>query len=138
MCRGERSFLNMQEQAVLFNLSLWLYAVFVSADAATSLGQTYLFLRSLYPIIWMTLGGENGWPGDIGMLFTFPQYGINLFMALSTVAKLNYSVDLVDYFLGYKALGVFAVSVSFLMGVVMTIMQLNAKVFSGFFGKKKK
>ena len=32
MRRGNRAFLNMQEQAVLFQVSLWLYAVFVSTD----------------------------------------------------------------------------------------------------------
>ena len=40
--RGNRCFLNMQEQATLFMSSLWLFAVFYSAEDATDLGIAYL------------------------------------------------------------------------------------------------
>ena len=68
----------MQEQAVLFMSSLWLYAVFVSAADATDLGYAYLIMRSMYPVIWAVLGGEKGQP-EAGSMFTFPQYAINLY-----------------------------------------------------------
>jgi len=37
-------------QAPLFFGSLWTFALFVDAEAATALGMAYLFLRVLYPV----------------------------------------------------------------------------------------
>ena len=105
--RGNRTFLNMQEQNVLFMASLWLYAVFVSPSDATDLGYAYLILRSMYPVVWAVLGGEKGMP-EAGSMLTFPQYAICLFQVVSVIMKLNYDADFKDYFLGYKTLGVFA------------------------------
>ena len=78
----------MQEQGLLFMASLWLYAVFVSAADATDLGWTYLAMRSMYPVVWMVLGGEKGNP-DAGSMLTFPQYAINLFQVVAVVSKLS-------------------------------------------------
>lgn len=62
-CRwGDRSFMNMIEQAPLFLTSLWCHALVVSPLTATQLGGVYLALRSLYPGIWLTKGGEAGPP----------------------------------------------------------------------------
>ena len=126
----------MQEQGILFNGALWLYAVFVSADDATALGTAYLIMRSMYPWVWMVLGGEKG-PHDAGMLLTFPQYAICLFQVVAVLLKLNYDADLTDYFLGYKALGVFAFTVGFMMYAMVVINILTTSVFAGFFKKAK-
>ena len=134
--RGNRAFLNMQEQGILFNGALWLYAVFVSAEAASALGFAYMVLRSLYPIIWMLLGGEAGAPEQLSMT-TFPQYAINLYMAVATMMKIKGMGDLDDLFFGYKSLGVFAFTVAFMAYAVGLIASLNETTFSGFFGKKK-
>ena len=133
---GQRSFLNMQEQAVLFNGSLWLYAIFVSAADATDLGKAYLLLRSFYPVVWMVLGGEKGMP-EAGSMFTFPQYAICLFQVVSVVAKLGYDYDLKEAFFGYKGLGVFAFTVGFMTYAMVVIGMLSEKVFAGFFKAKK-
>ena len=129
----------MQEQAVLFMGSLWLYAVFISASDATDLGKAYLVLRSLYPGVWMVFGGEAGMP-MIGSQLTFPQYAINLFMATSVVAKLGYNFDLVEVFMGYKTLAIVAYNFGFMMYAMGVIGMLTEKVFAGFFkpaAKKK-
>ena len=126
----------MQEQAVLFNGSLWLMAVFVSASDATDLGKTYLILRSLYPVVWMVLGGEKG-PADVGSMLTFPQYAINLYSVVAVIMKLGDGTDLADYFMGSKALGVFAFTVIFFIYAMVVIGMASEKVFAGFFGKKK-
>lgn len=102
---GDRTFLNMMEHASLFLSSLWIYALFVSPENATKLGAIYLCLRACYPIVWAVLGGAKGAPmmpytwflfGDKMNLFyfTFPQYGIVFYMALATILKLGYAVDL--------------------------------------------
>ena len=49
---GDRSFMNMIEQAPLFLISMWMFSVFVSATIGTQLGFVYLGLRFLYPVIW--------------------------------------------------------------------------------------
>ena len=96
---GNRTFLNMMEHAPLILTSLWLYAAFVSAAEATTLGVIYLALRACYPVIWAVVGGAKGAPmmphtwflfGKGLNLFysTFPQYGIVFYMALATLLKL--------------------------------------------------
>ena len=126
----------MQEQAVLFFGSLWLYAVFVSADDAADLGKAYLFLRSMYPVVWMVLGGEKGMP-EQGSMFTFPQYAINLFEVTAVILKLGYSADLTAMFFGYKSLGVFVFTVGFMTYAMGVIGFLSEKVFAGFFKQKE-
>jgi len=131
-----RSFLNMQEQSVLFFGSLWLYAVFVSAADAADLGKAYLVLRALYPVIWMVFGGEKGMP-EIGSMFTFPQYAINVYEVVAVVLKLGYGADLTEMFFGYKALGVFVFTVGFMTYAMGVIAFLEENVFAGFFKAKK-
>ena len=137
VCRGNRSFLNMQEQSVLFMASLWLYAVFCSASDATDLGIAYLVLRSMYPVLWMVLGGEGGPPPAMSMVSTFPQYAINLFEVVSVVLKVGYAADLKEVFLGYKTLGVFVFNIAFMSYAMGVMPQLQQKVFAGFFKKGK-
>lgn len=102
---GNRTFLNMMEHAPLFLSSLWVFAIFVSAEEATKIGTTYIALRSLYPVIWAAFGGANGAPmqpctwflfGKGMNLFyvTFPQYGCVFYMALATLLKLGLAIDL--------------------------------------------
>ena len=136
MRRGDRTFLNMQEQGVLFFGSLWLYAVFVSASDAADLGKVYLVLRALYPIIWMVFGGEKGFP-QIGMMFTVPQYAINLFEVVAVILKLGYGADLTGMFFGYKALGVFVFNIGFASYSGGVVASLQEKVFAKYFGKEK-
>jgi len=103
---GERTFLNMQEQAPYFTVALWLHAVFVSPVVATQLGAIYLVLRLMYPVIWAVFGGEDGVPhteystvplfGPLKQIYysTFPQYGIVFYMAFSTILKIAFGISL--------------------------------------------
>lgn len=134
---GHRSFLNMQEQSVLFMASLWLYAVFCSASDATDLGIAYLVLRSMYPVLWMVMGGEGGPPPAMSIVCTFPQYAINLFEVVAVVLKVGYDADLKEVFLGYKTLGVFVFNIAFMSYAMGVMPQLQQKVFAGFFKKGK-
>ena len=61
---GERTFMNMIEQAPLFHSSLWIFSAFVDASIGTGLGALYLGFRLLYPLIWAIFGGEDGVPTD--------------------------------------------------------------------------
>ena len=120
----------------MFMSSLWLYAIFVSADDATNLGKSYLVMRSLYPVIWLVMGGENGNP-DIASMFTFPQYAINLYEVVAVLLKLNSNADLNEYFFGYKSLGVFVFTVAFMAYAMGFIGSLTPTVFAKFFKAKK-
>ena len=102
---GDRTFLNMMEHAPLFLSSLWLFAIFVSAEEAAKIGSVYLFLRAMYPIIWAKWGGKGGAPmkpytyfffGEGMNLFycTFPQYGCVFYMALATLLKTAFGISL--------------------------------------------
>ena len=93
--------------------------------------------RSLYPGVWMVLGGEKGMP-EIGSMFTFPQYAINLYEVASVVLKIGYGADLKESFLGYKSFGVFVFTVAYMFYAMGVIGMLTEKVFAGFFKKKKK
>ena len=102
---GNRAFLNMMEHAPLFLSSLWIFAIFVSAEEATKVGSAYLALRFMYPIIWAYWGGAGGAPmkpytwfffGKGVNLFycTFPQYGCVFYMALATLLKCGFGISL--------------------------------------------
>ena len=93
------------EHSNLFLSSLWIHAVFVDPAVSTTLGFTYVGLRSLYPVIWALVGGADGAPmrpytwfffGDRLNLFyiTFPQYGIVFYLALSVVFSLGFDMNL--------------------------------------------
>ena len=77
----------MLEQAPMFFISLWGFAFMLGADRAATLGWVYLGLRALYAPIWMILGGEGGAPFPVMFISTFPQYGINAYMAFAIVFK---------------------------------------------------
>lgn len=135
---GDRTFMNMQEQAALFLSSLWTCAFFVSAEKAASLGTAYVLLRALYPIIWLAVGVETPYPHIF--LSTFPQYGINLYMLTMVLLKsAGDRVDLTAFFGGFDALGVFVFTAAYytyalkLLPVLQT--SLVAKCFAA--GKKK-
>lgn len=94
------------EHFPLFNMALWLHAVFVSPTVATNLGLTYLILTVMYPVIWALFGGEAGVPtkpysltppfGPLKQIYysTFPRYGIVFYLALSTVLKIAFGICL--------------------------------------------
>lgn len=130
---GDRSFMNLIEQAPLFLSSLWVHAFFVSADAATTLGWTYVIFRFFYPIIWLVKAGpEPGYPMPAGFIVTFPCYGIVMFMYLATIAKLGMGME-------------FSVTMSCVGALVITFVMLayaiglcpifQTKVFKPFFDK---
>lgn len=85
---GDRAFGNTMEHFPLFNMALWLHAVYVSPAVATNLGIAYLCLVVAYPVIWALIGGEDGAPfkpyslmplfGPLTQIYysTFPRYGI--------------------------------------------------------------
>jgi hypothetical protein len=95
---GDRSFLNMIEQAPLFLGALWVHAFHVSFLTATQLGFVYLGLRSLYPWIWLLRGSEAGPPYPFMFNFTFKQYGIAFYLALTAVLKIVFGFSAVKYF----------------------------------------
>ena len=81
----------------------------------------------------MVLGGEKGMP-EMGAMFTFPQYAINLFEVVAVVLKLGYGADLAGIFFGFKSLGVFAFFIGYMAYAVGVIGVLSEKVFAKFFG----
>merc|ERR1711939_787332 len=84
---GDRSFMNLLEQAPMFLTSLWLFAINCSATEATALGTAYLVLRALYPVMWLIKGGKNvGYPMPVGFFVTFPAYAVILTMYISVIA----------------------------------------------------
>ena len=101
---GDRAFGNTMEHFPLFNMALWLHAVYVSPAVATKLGIAYLFLVVMYPVIWALIGGESGVPtkpysliplfGPLNQIYysTFPRYGIVFYLALSSVLKIAFGI----------------------------------------------
>jgi len=56
---ADRTFVNLQEQQMIFLLPLWLHAVFVDPHRSASLGWFWLFFRLLFPILWSAKGAWN-------------------------------------------------------------------------------
>lgn len=133
---GSRAFLNMMEQAPVFLSSLWMCAVFVSADVAATLGWAYLALRALYPLIWLFIGGEAGCPIPIIFVSTFPQYGIVTYMALATLLKCDSGDDLSEYFNGSPLLGSLACGAVIYLAVMYMYMPLAGVIGKKFFKTK--
>lgn len=129
---GQRVFMNLQEQAVLFFVPLWMYAVFISADEAAWLGWLYLGFRSLYPSLWMVIGGEGGPPFPQLFLSTFPAYGINLYEAVVIFAKLGCGFDIKTFF-GSTFRGLAATTFLYLLFCIGITPVLHKKVYSHFF-----
>lgn len=69
---------NMFEQSPVFLTSLWLYAIFVDAGSAGTLGVFYVCQRLLYPLFYMVQGEFNYWFEFV----TQAGYGINGVMLL--------------------------------------------------------
>ena len=92
---GDRTFMNMIEQAPIFFAALWSHAIFCSPETATALGFAYLTFRLAYPIIWALVGGGGvGAPFPQIFFSTFPQYGIAFYMALAVVLEVGLGIDL--------------------------------------------
>mmetsp|Transcript_5654 Transcript_5654/g.6349 ORF Transcript_5654/g.6349 Transcript_5654/m.6349 type:complete len:135 (+) Transcript_5654:193-597(+) len=122
--------MNQIEQAPLFLTSLWSFAYVISPERAATLGKLYLAFRSLYAPIWLFLGGEGGVPPQI-MISTFPQYGINVYAALSVVLKVGCEKDLIDTFgSDVKGLGVCVMAYFvFVLGVTPKVMAVLSVFF---------
>ena len=74
MLAADRAVTNTHEQMGPFLASLWLFAVFVSADTATWLGAAYVAVRALYPFV---LGARvSKLQPKRAALVTFPCYAI--------------------------------------------------------------
>mmetsp|Transcript_21202 Transcript_21202/g.34994 ORF Transcript_21202/g.34994 Transcript_21202/m.34994 type:complete len:181 (-) Transcript_21202:95-637(-) len=91
---GQRSFGNLHEQSTIFLVALWMHALFVNVSDAAQMGWVYLFLRALYPFTWAVSGGVTMPPPPQVLLSTMPQYGIVLWLLGTTVARVNFGVDL--------------------------------------------
>ena len=122
----------MQEQAPLFLLSLWMFALVLpdGADRAATLGWTYLAFRALYPAIWLFIGGEDGAPFPQMFISTFPQYAINFYMAFSVLMAYGQSEDTEDWF-KHDLVGVLVFTIIYLM-YPPVLMKVNGAL-SGFF-----
>lgn len=85
MLRADRAVQNTHEQMVPFLVAMWAHAVFVSPDAAASLGGAYVALRAAYPIL---LGSriEQVQPRRVALV-TFPCYGIIAWLLGSVVIR---------------------------------------------------
>lgn len=122
--------MNQIEQAPLFLTSLWSFAYVISPERAAILGNLYLAFRSLYAPIWLFLGGEGGLPPQI-MISTFPQYGINVYLALSVVLKVGCEKDLIDTF-GTDVKGLVVCVITyfvFVLGVTPKVMAVLSVFF---------
>lgn len=129
---GDRSFMNLIEQAPLFLSSLWTYAFCVSAETASYLGAAYVIFRAFYPIVWLLKGGSTpGYPMPAGFVVTFPAYAIIITMYISTVAKLGFETDLSDPL--YAGGGAIALTFVYLGYALMICPILQEKVFKGAF-----
>jgi len=125
---GDRTFMNMNEQSPHFLVSLWIHAIFVSAQSATYLGIAYLVLRFLYPCIW-ALKGTSIPPFPEMFLSTFPQYAINIYMMLSLFLPLK------AIFLGWDALGVVVVFIIYICYCVVFTMKMQTWCYARFFNR---
>jgi len=132
---GDRCFMNLQEQAVLFFTSLWMHAVFVSAETATNFGWLYIFFRALYPIIWAVKGGESGPPFPQLFLSTFTAYGVNVYLTLGVALKIGSGINVEEMFMGYHAIGFLFVSFVFLMFCVGLTPVLHSNFYCKFFAE---
>jgi uncharacterized MAPEG superfamily protein len=84
MLKADRAVQNTHEQMAPFLVSMWMYAVFVSPDAATILGAVYLALRAAYPLL---LGPrvEQVQPKRVAFV-TFPCYALIAWMLVASVS----------------------------------------------------
>eukprot|EP00967_Tisochrysis_lutea_P127196 scaffold215996_cov32-Tisochrysis_lutea.AAC.2 len=77
---ADRSVGNFLEQFVPFLVSLFAYALFVSANRASALGWIWLFFRGLYPLLF----GKN----PALLLSTIPAYSILWYMLAHAVYEM--------------------------------------------------
>lgn len=85
MLKGDRAVQNTHEQMVPFLVSMWMYAIVVSPDAAAGLGGVYVVLRAIYPFL---LGPRVEQLQSRRVAFvTFPCYGIIAWMLGNVVVK---------------------------------------------------
>jgi hypothetical protein len=122
---GNRIFGNLNEQSVMFMVSMWLYAVFINAEAAALNGWVYLGFRTLYPTLWLLKGGEAGPPFPLIFVSTFSAYGVNVWHTASIVAKFGLGVDLLDVFMGSTAVGYLAATAAFYLYAMKVVPVLS-------------
>ncbi len=85
MLRADRAVQNTHEQMTPFLVSMWLCALFVSPQLATSLGAVYVLLRAMYPVL---LGRRIAQiqPKRVALV-TIPCYAIIVWMLGSVVVR---------------------------------------------------
>jgi len=131
---ADRTFMNMNEQAIFFFVSLWSFALFVDPAQAANLGTAYLVLRVFYPVVWAALcdPSKPGPPFPLLFLDTFPQYGINIYECISVVVKVN-GGDMRSMLMGWDTIGCVLCTIAMLMwavGITMNVLTpLYAKKF---------
>jgi hypothetical protein len=131
---GDRSFMNMVEQAPFFLTSLWLCAVFCSPDKAANLGKAYLILRALYPLIWAAKGTHGeGAPFPSIFISTFPQYGVIAYMTSLVAAKHCCGTCLTELFGGYDTIGAIVFTVGFFVYALTITPVLQTTIYASFF-----
>ena len=85
MLKADRAVQNTHEQMVPFLVSMWMYALVVSPQAAAVLGGVYVVLRAAYPFL---LGARIEQVQSRRVAFvTFPCYAIVGWMLGSSVAN---------------------------------------------------
>lgn len=83
MLAADRAVANTHEQMGPFLASMWLHAVFVSANTAALLGAAYVVLRTIYPVL---LGKSVSKTQSKRVIFvTAPCYLIVFYLVGSTV-----------------------------------------------------
>merc|ERR1712096_306098 len=87
---GKRAFGNLHEQSIAFLVALWSHALFLDVDGAARMGWAYLALRAFYPVIWCLCGGFS----MKVLAVTMPMYGIVVWLMGTTVAQVNFGLDL--------------------------------------------
>ena len=85
---------------------MWVHAIFVSPEVATTLGIVYVCLRACYPVVWALADPTSGKAPKAAytwLLFgktlsiyycTYPQYGIIVYMVVANALSLGLDFDL--------------------------------------------
>ena len=132
---GDRTFMNLIEQAPLFLTSLWLMALHCGDSEASMLGAAYLVLRAFYPIMWLIKGGNAvGYPMPVGFFVTFPAYAVIITMYVSCIASVGFET-VIPGGVGAKFGMVAGITILYLMYAIkvcpLLLQPIFAKCFKG-------